>query len=179
MATSAIVPVEVYLSTSYSPDVDYVDGEILERNVGETPHSIAQKFFIAFFAQHERAWGVRVFPEDRVQVSATRYRVADIVVVRRSTPLERIIRTPPLLCIEVLSAEDRMSRTQDKVDDYIGMGVQTVWVIDPRRRCGWFAEGSGTLQPAGETLTIAGTEVRVKVADIFSELDEMEGLLEG
>jgi hypothetical protein len=35
MATSAIVPVSEYLRTSYSPDCDYVDGEVQERNLGE------------------------------------------------------------------------------------------------------------------------------------------------
>jgi Uma2 family endonuclease len=177
MATSAMVPVEVYRSTSYSPDVDYLDGDILARNVGETPHSSAQKYFIGLFLINEKQWGVRVFPEDRVQVSATRYRVADIVVVRRSTPLEKIIRTPPLLCIEVLSAEDRMSRPQDRVDDYIRMGAQSVWVVDPQKRRAFFAEGSGTLQTAGEFLTVSGTEIRVPVAEIFREMEEMEGLL--
>jgi Uma2 family endonuclease len=176
MATTTMVPLEVYLTTSYSPDVDYVDGEIEERNVGETPHSSVQKFFIGIFLRHEKEWGVRVFPEDRIQISATRYRVADICVVRRSTGLEKIIRTPPLVCIEVLSAEDRMSRMQEKVEDYIRMGVDSVWVVDPRRRTVQFAERSVTLQPAGEFLEVAGTKIRVPVGEIFAELDEMEGL---
>jgi Uma2 family endonuclease len=170
------VPVEVYLTSMYDPDCDYVDGELLERNVGETPHASAQKFFITFFAVREKAWNVRVFPEDRIQVSDTRYRVADICVVKRSTPLETIIRTPPLLCIEILSPEDRMSRTQEKVDDYIQMGVQAVWVIDPRRRRAYVADRSVTLQPAEDVLTLEGTEIRVPVAEIFSELDEMDAL---
>lgn len=38
-ATPLLIPVEEYLSTAYRPDCDYVDGEVLERNVGETPHS--------------------------------------------------------------------------------------------------------------------------------------------
>ncbi|MBB5064711.1 Uma2 family endonuclease [Granulicella mallensis] len=117
-----------------------------------------------------------MFPEDRIQVSDTRYRVADICVVKRSTPLETIIRTPPLLCIEILSPEDRMSRTQEKVDDYIQMGVQAVWVIDPRRRRAYVADRSVTLQPAEDVLTLEGTEIRVPVAEIFSELDEMDAL---
>ncbi|MBB5064712.1 hypothetical protein [Granulicella mallensis] len=49
------VPVEVYLTSMYDPDCDYVDGELLERNVGETPHASAQKFFITFFAVREKA----------------------------------------------------------------------------------------------------------------------------
>jgi Uma2 family endonuclease len=167
------VPVEVYLTTSYSPDCDYVDGEVQERNVGETSHSSAKKFFITFFAINEKKWGVRVFPEDRIQISATRYRVADLCAVRRETPLEQIIRTPPLLCVEVLSPEDRVSRTQEKVDDYIQMGVQAVWVIDPRRRRVWVAENTVTMQRVEDVLTLKGTDIRVPVADIFSEMDEM------
>jgi hypothetical protein len=34
-----VVPVEEYLRTSYRPDCDYVDGEVLDRNVGEHDHS--------------------------------------------------------------------------------------------------------------------------------------------
>jgi Uma2 family endonuclease len=97
-------------------------------------------------------------------------------VVRRATPLEPIIVTTPLVCIEVLSPEDRMSRTQEKVDDYILMGVQTVWVIDPRRRRVFIADRSVTLQPETEMLTIVGTDVKVPVGEIFAELDEFEAV---
>ena len=31
MATRALIPVEVYLTSVYRPDCDYVDGEVLER----------------------------------------------------------------------------------------------------------------------------------------------------
>jgi hypothetical protein len=34
MATGALVSVDEYLSTSYDPDCDYVDGVVEERNVG-------------------------------------------------------------------------------------------------------------------------------------------------
>jgi Uma2 family endonuclease len=69
-----------------------------------------------------------------------------------------------------------MSRMQEKVEDYIRMGVDSVWVVDPRRRTVQFAERSVTLQPAGEFLEAAGTQIRVPVGEIFAELDEMEGL---
>src|ERR1039458_10379887 len=39
MATNTVIPVSEYLRTSYSPDCDYVDGEVQERNTGETDHS--------------------------------------------------------------------------------------------------------------------------------------------
>ena len=42
MATRALIPVEVYLTCVYRPDCDYVDGEVLERNLGEREHSYVQ-----------------------------------------------------------------------------------------------------------------------------------------
>ena len=42
MGVATLVPVEEYLSTSYDPDCDYVDGELEDRNVGEKGHSKVQ-----------------------------------------------------------------------------------------------------------------------------------------
>ena len=39
MQASTTVSVEEYLSTSYSPDREYIDGLLLEGNWGETDHS--------------------------------------------------------------------------------------------------------------------------------------------
>ena len=35
MSSATVVSVAEYLSTSYRPDLDYVDGELQERNFGE------------------------------------------------------------------------------------------------------------------------------------------------
>jgi len=45
MASRTLISVEKYLRTSYRPDCDYVDGEVLERNVGEKDHSSQKKSF--------------------------------------------------------------------------------------------------------------------------------------
>ena len=42
MATLTTVPVEEYLRTTYHPDREYVDGQLVERHVGEYYHSILQ-----------------------------------------------------------------------------------------------------------------------------------------
>jgi len=39
MPSRTLVSVDEYLHTSYDPDCDYVDGAIVERNVGERDHS--------------------------------------------------------------------------------------------------------------------------------------------
>src|SRR5271168_2067871 len=71
MATSTLISLAEYLSTSYRPDRDFVDGEIRERNVGESEHSILQAAITAWFWNHQREWGIEVRPELRVQVSPT------------------------------------------------------------------------------------------------------------
>ena len=142
MATSTLVPLNEYLQTSYSPDCDWIDGEVRERNMGEGPHSVLQAFFIMFFGARRKEWNVRVLPEQRVQTSATHFRIPDVCLARRDGPLEEIVRTPPLLCVEILSRNDAMSEMVQRIQDYFSMGVTAVWVIDPWNRkafAGWIA----------------------------------------
>ena len=176
MATSSpvIVPLEEYLRTSYRPDRDWIDGETKERNMGEQLHAIVQVFFAHLFKNHARDWKIRALTEQRVQVLPNRFRIPDVCLVQRNAPIEAILRTPPILCIEILSREDRMSDIQERVEDYLAMGVPTVWVIDPHRRRAYAALSNGALGPAPTELTVVGTEIHVPIADIFAELDEME-----
>src|ERR1700676_5497880 len=102
-----LVSVEEYLNTSYDgPDREYVDGRIVERNLGEKDHSRPQRKLIAFFVANENSLRTFAFPEQRVQVKATRFRVPDVCVYIGTEPDEQIFRTPPFLAIEILSKDD-------------------------------------------------------------------------
>lgn len=171
---SQITPVELYLHTSYRPDQEYIDGHLLERNLGEIPHATLQGFFYWLVRSHEEQWRLRALPEQRVQVAATRFRVPDVCIVPFHIEDKRIVRTAPLVCIEILSPEDRMSEMQERVDDYLRMGVKAVWVVDPKRRKAFHADAEGELTPAAETLLLTGTPVEVKVSDLFAELDRYD-----
>jgi hypothetical protein len=74
MAT-AITPmtVEDYLRSSFSPDVEYIDGQIEQRNMGENDHSAWQEALCAWFRAQAIPAGIRVRPELRVQVDAHAY----------------------------------------------------------------------------------------------------------
>jgi len=132
MATTAVTIAE-YLSTVYEPDCDYVDGEIQERNLGEFDHARLQGEVYAYFHARRKAWGIYPVIEQRIQVSPTRFRVPDVCVVVGEAP-GQIFRVPPLICIEVLSPEDRISRTGEKIADYLRFGVPYVWILDPKTR---------------------------------------------
>ena len=109
MAASTVVPLSEYLRTSYRPDRDWIDGEVRERNMGELPHATVQGFFVRRIGNHAAEWQVRVYPELRVQTSTAHFRIPDVCVLRDTAPFEQIVRTPPLLCIEILSWNDRMT----------------------------------------------------------------------
>jgi Uma2 family endonuclease len=48
MATGSLVSVSEYLSTGYRPDCDYVDGAVVERNLGEYDHARLQMAVSAY-----------------------------------------------------------------------------------------------------------------------------------
>ena len=120
---------------------------------------------------------MEVFCERRMQVSPTRFRVPDVMLVRESKLLERIVRTPPLLCIEVLSPDDTLDSMQDRIDDYLAMGVAHIWILNPRKRRAFVADAQGL--HAVEELAVPGTEVRVSTREVFAGLDRGEGGLDG
>ncbi len=174
MASSTLIPVSEYLATSYRPDCDYIDGEVQERNVGEREHSLLQALFCSIFMANGKSWNVVALPEQRVQVNEERYRVPDVCIVRRSDPIEPIVRTAPLICIEILSPQDRLQRVQEGADDYVRMGVQHIWIVDPKSRHAYVASDSGFQAPSNGVFTVPGTPIRVALTDVFAEFDEIQ-----
>jgi len=174
MATSALIPIAEYLRSSYRPDCDYVDGEVRERNLGEQDHSDLQTRLIELLLMPENKTCVRANTELRVQVKVTRFRIPDVCVRARSAPSEQIIRQPPLLCIEILSPEDTVLRTRERVLDYLEMGVPEVWILDPERRSVTVCAGLTMVEHTQGTLAVPETPVELVIADIFMALDDYE-----
>src|SRR5258708_32233785 len=119
MKAAALVPVEEYLRTAYRPDCDYVDGEGLERNVGEQDHGDLQGELVHYFRSRRREWRVYAYPEQRVQVAADRFRVPDVCVVRAPKPKNAIFRDPPFLSIQVLAKNDTPESLHARIYTYL------------------------------------------------------------
>lgn len=174
MATAALIPVSEYLSSSYEVDCDYVDGELLDRNMGEWQHGTLQNLLGSLFWTKRHEWNVKTSTEQRVQVRSDRYRVPDVCVMRKADPVHRIVKTPPLICIEVLSPEDRMQRVLERVRDFHNMGVENVWILNPFTRDAWIAQNDGSQQHISDALTVEGTPIRIDLAEVWAELDDMQ-----
>jgi Uma2 family endonuclease len=134
MSTKVMMDVEEYLRTSFELDCEYLDGEIVERNMGEIPHGDVQFTLSSLLRQFRKTLGIRVLVETRVQISARRFRIPDIAVWKDDNIGTRIPTVPPFLAVEILSPEDRMVRMALKIQEYLSVGVQWVWVIDPEER---------------------------------------------
>lgn len=78
-----------------------------------------------------RKLGFYALPEQRVQTRSDRFRVPDICVVLEKPTWRGIVTSPPYLCIEILSPEDKTAETLEKIREYLEFGVEWVWVIDP------------------------------------------------
>ena len=162
-----LISVEQYLATSYRPDCDYVDGRIEERNLGEWDHSRIQAAITAYFFTREKQWGISVAPELRVRVAQSRFRIPDVCVVL-GKPGEQVLTKPPFLCIEILSPEDRMSRIEQRTDDYIQMGVPNVWVIDPSTKRVFVATAeTGLREVKKAALRTENPVLELPLAEIF------------
>ena len=171
MKRGAFVPIEKYLHTAYHADREYADGKVLVRNWGDRDHSTVQGELIFFFGSLEKKWKVFVFPGLRIQMSASRIRVPDICVYTGEKPKEQIPRTPPFICIEILSSEDCLERTQQKIDDYLNFGVPYVFVINLRDRRTWAYTRDGSREIKNGVLFTENPSLALPLAEIFAELD--------
>jgi Uma2 family endonuclease len=104
-----------------------------------------------------------------VQVSPTRVRIADVMLVSRGPQPEMTV-DPPVLVVEILSPDDTYTETQSRSADYLRMGVPCVWIIDPTSRTG--RQCIADAWTAAETLAVPGTSIRVNLLELFASLDE-------
>jgi Uma2 family endonuclease len=163
--------VREYLRTSWSPDREFVDGRIEERNLGEIEHSIIQRYLTVLFAIKRGEWGVEVFPELRTQTAARNFRVPDVLVVRAGESIDRYLTHPPLIAIEILSPEDSVRAMQAKAAEYRRFGIENIWIIDPEPRIAYKYASAGLEEVRTGELVVPETPIRVVLSELFAELD--------
>ncbi|MDQ6705358.1 MAG: Uma2 family endonuclease [Acidobacteriota bacterium] len=170
MLATTLVPLSEYLSTDYQPDREYLDGVVTERNLGERDHSKTQRNLIVWIDGFLTTEQLNVYPEQRVQVTPSRFRIPDVCVVIGPEPDEQILTQPPFLCVEILSRDDSGGRMRQKVDEYLAFGVKYVWVLDPQNQCAsaFSATALGEIQLDKDgVLTTAEPHIAVPLRKIF------------
>jgi Uma2 family endonuclease len=169
MSTAVQISLSEYLSNTYEPDCDYVDGALEERNVGLRRHSRTQTLLAVWLFGREKKHGFRVLTEQRVKVSPTRVRIPDICLVAWDNN-DELTQRPPVLWIEVVSPDDRWSRIQTRLADCTAFGVPMIWIIDPYTKQAWTITGAtGAVPVTDGMLRYPELELEVPLQEILPE----------
>lgn len=169
MATS--VPVEEYLRTNYEPEMEYVNGQLVDRHVGEHDHSLMQSILAAELGARGGARRYRTFIALRIRMGdAPRYRVPDVCVKALPYKVAPILTRPDLV-VEILSPDDQVTEMLEKIGDYLAAGIPHIWIVDPYKRTLIEADPTGIRKPS--TLVLSTPLVgEVDFAALFQQLDE-------
>lgn len=161
---------------------ELVDGELKERNLSTLSSYVAGRVYLSIANHCENKKIAWVFPEGTgfqcFDNDPQRVRKADTAIIRR-TRLERelirakgYVRIAPDLVVEVVSPNDLSYEVEEKVQEWLGAGVQQVWVIHPdlKRLSVWQSRKPAILLYEGDIvadeLLLPG--FNLKVADLFA-----------
>jgi Uma2 family endonuclease len=87
--------------------------------------------------------------------------VPDIAVFDRDISHETpAVTTAPVLIVEVLSPEDTMMHVRELVADYLLLGVDKIWIVDPQANDGWICM-AGSWNRAAELEWLDGETIRL------------------
>lgn len=166
MPTKAALSEEEYLRTSYSGvDREFRDGELLERSVPNFAHGRMASRLAAFFESHCKARKVHSAVETRIHLRPGRYVIPDVCVFWPEEPAGEVPEALPLLVIEVLSPDDRMSDVIAKLREYHEAGIAHVWLADPKLRCLYlYSDGLHEVPSA----RIPEVDLELRFAELFA-----------
>jgi Uma2 family endonuclease len=168
MSTRVLMNVEEYLRTSFEgSDCEYLDGEVVERNMGELPHADVQGNLLSLLRQFRSKLGIRVVPEIRIQIHPRRFRVADLAAWRDDDIGTNIPTKPPFLVVEILSPEDRTVRMLPKIQEYLSIGVGHVWLIDPEEKAALIFSQKDAKGSASEVLRTENPTIEIPLQAAF------------
>jgi len=114
------VSVEEYLNTSYSPDCEYLEGKVLERNLGEYEHARLQTRLAAFLFGHEKQCEYVLSLNSAFKLNRPGF-VFPMPV--SFLPKRRPNRSSPAL---PLRRNPFKGRSYVKVNDYLNFGVRYI-----------------------------------------------------
>jgi Uma2 family endonuclease len=172
--TSALVSLDEYLNTSYEPDREFVDGALLERNVGTPRHGLLQIIVGSYFRQYRKSHGIRTFGDTRLRIAARRHRIPDVMVVEEPFQEDRVITDVPAITVEIKSPDDTFDQIIEKCFEYEALGVRNILVMDPDNRRAWLFEQSTlrALPGASIDLHLRQSTIDFPFAEMFAELYE-------
>jgi Uma2 family endonuclease len=141
--TSAPVTIEEYLASSYEPECEYVDGELIAKAMGTKDHGHLQVRLARLLYRFEEAGLCQIISEQSLRIRERAVLIPDVCLLPADNDERGVVTTPALLCIEILSPSDRFSYTVKKCEEYVRWGVPACWIFDPEDKRAWFYDAAG------------------------------------
>jgi Uma2 family endonuclease len=167
MATGALISEQEYLSTTYKPGCDYLDGVLRQKPMPTWKHAVIQAQISALI---NRSREFLAGSEFTVKIRTGKYLVPDVAVQRRDRIQEPYAIEPVHLCVEILSPEDRFSEAIGKCEEYHEWGVETTWIIDPESRRAWELRKRQRPVEIPSHGSLGAEGISVSLAELFSVL---------
>ncbi len=169
MSAGTLISLEEYLSTSYSPDQEYRDGVLVERNVGDKAHALLQLALGAYLRRRRKQWQIEAYTELRIRVRPNWYPLPDVCVYTLPAPQERFPSTMPLLWVEILSQDDKMVEVWNKAHELIANGVPNVWIVNPNTLESELRTAAGVTQLQDKTLRLPDSPIVIPLLAVMDE----------
>jgi Uma2 family endonuclease len=99
--------------------------------------------------------------------SPTRYLIPDVAAPHIADPYPT---EPVLLCVEILSPEDRFSAALAKCEMYHDWGVLYCWIFNPETRIGWEYLKSGEIEKRTVSDTIHAGEIEIPMQELLAKI---------
>lgn len=170
MAVETLIPVEEYLHISYSPDREYRDGVVMERNVGDNAHSLLQIALGSYMRHRRKQWEIDTYTELRIKARDGWFPIPDVCAYQLPAPTERVPTRMPLLWVEILSEDDRMIEVWNKARELVACGVPYFWIIQPLTLDSQLVTAlGGPNEVPDKTLRIPDTAIVIPLLDVMEE----------
>lgn len=175
--TATLISLDDYLSTTYEPDREFVDGVLVRRNVGTQLHGMLQTIVAVFLAQYRKSHQIRVFTETRLRVDASgSHRIPDVMVLEIPYKKGKVVTDVPAIVVEIKSPYDTFDDIVGKGFEYEKLGVGNILVLDPDHKRAWHFQHGNVQLLTGPSIVLDLPRQQLTIdfpfAQMFAELDE-------
>jgi Uma2 family endonuclease len=170
--TVPLVSVEEYLSSSWRPDKEFVEGVLIDKGMPTVFHQLLSAILLRRFYQYEKEFRVKALADVRTQiVERARYRLPDLLIFTVPARLGRILTVVPDIVIEILSPDDRQSENLARFRDYEKLGISHIIQMDPEEHVAHRYQRGSLIQTEFQSLSLPGRpDLPFDSAALFEQL---------
>lgn len=161
MSSATLISVDEFLKSAYKPACEYIDGVLRPKPMPTKLHALIQFLIVSLLL----AQNVDALAEVCVRVTPTKFFVPDVIAdsrIQDPYPTE-----PVILCVEILSPDDRLSSAFAKCEAYHEWGVPCCWVVDPLKQSAWEYHIGIDPNRIDSSGTLRARNLSIRLSDLF------------